>query len=137
VPTTPRRVAVVLLVGVAGFQAALALGAPWGTAALGGVHPGVLPHVLRVSSAVAAVLYLGLALVVGTSWTSVRLRRRSTYGASAFMVLGSLMNIASPSFVERMIWTPFTIVLMLALWHAARLDTSPVAAGDGSVPLHV
>jgi hypothetical protein len=51
-------VAVGLLVVVAVFQLALALGAPFGKAAWGGAHDGVLPPRLRAASAfVGLVVY--------------------------------------------------------------------------------
>lgn len=134
--STPGKVMAVVLVGVATFQAVLALGAPWGAAAMGGANPGVLPDPLRASSAVFAVVCLALAAVAGTSWASVRLRSRLLYGTSASMILGTLMNIASPSFIERIIWTPVTIVLVLTAWRAARLDAEWATRRDGLEPQH-
>ena len=46
---------------VAGFQIALALGAPWGRAAWGGAHEGRLPGKLRVASLVSAAFWILLA----------------------------------------------------------------------------
>jgi hypothetical protein len=105
---------------VAIFQGALAAGAPWGEAAMGGANPGVLPDALRASSLVSVVVYLALAAVAGTRWTGATLRRRVLYGAAALMVAGTLLNIASPSFIERIIWAPVTVALVISLWHAAR-----------------
>jgi hypothetical protein len=117
------RIAAGLLLAVTLFQAALAMGAPWGAAAFGGADPGVLPDSLRASSLVALVVYLLLAAVAGTSWTGATLRRRVLYGAGALMVVGTMVNIASPSFIERIIWTPMTVARVVALWHAARHDS--------------
>ena len=120
--TNAGKVAAVLLLLIVVFQVLLALGAPSGAAAYGGANTGVLPDPLRASSAVTGVLYLTLAVVAGTSWVSVRLRARFMYGTSALMVVAAVVNIASPSFIERVIWTPVTIGLVLTLWRAARLD---------------
>ncbi|MCI0679398.1 MAG: hypothetical protein L0Z63_10210 [Actinobacteria bacterium] len=49
-------IAVVLLGVVTLFQLALAAGAPWGVAAWGGRHPGVLPTRLRIASVVVALV---------------------------------------------------------------------------------
>ena len=117
------RVASVLLLAVAAFQMALSVGAPWGEAALGGANTGVLPDTLRVSSAIAGSIYLVLAGVSGTRWTGLTLRRNVLYGATGLMVIGAVMNLASPSFVERMLWTPVTIALVVTLWRAARHDS--------------
>jgi hypothetical protein len=116
------KAAAALLLGVAGFQAALALGAPWGAAAYGGGNPGVLPESFRASSAVASGVYVLLAATAGTSLVPAALRRRVLYGAAGLMVVGAVMNLASPSLVERMIWTPVTASLVVLLWKAAKGD---------------
>ncbi|WP_306912944.1 MULTISPECIES: hypothetical protein [unclassified Arthrobacter] len=110
------KTAAVLLLGVAGFQAALALGAPWGSAAYGGGNPGVLPDSFRTASAGASGVYLLLAAAAGTSLLPTALRRPVLYGTAGLMAVGALMNLASPSLVERMIWTPVTVALGLLLW---------------------
>lgn len=118
--STAGKVAAVLLLVVAVFLMALAAGAPWGAAALGGSNPGVLPDALRVSSAVQGVFYVLLAAVAGTGWTGATLRRRLLHGVTALMVVGVIMNIASTSFVERMLWVPVSVALVIASWRAAR-----------------
>jgi len=80
----------------------------------------VLPVELRTSSVVAALVYLLLAAVAGTGWVPAPPRRFVLIGAAALMVIGALVNIASPSFVERIIWAPVTIALAVALWVAAQ-----------------
>ncbi|MBP2217000.1 hypothetical protein [Arthrobacter sp. CAN_C5] len=122
--TRPGEAAAALLIVVACFQALLAAGAPWGEAAYGGATSGVLPESLRASSAVAAVIYLVLAGIAGTPVAPELVRSRFMYGTSALMAVGAITNIASPSFVERITWTPVTILLVIALWRAARLDTA-------------
>jgi hypothetical protein len=121
--STAGKVAALLFLVVAAFQMALAAGAPWGAAALGGANPGVLPDEFRVSSAVQGVFYVLLAGVAGTRWAGTTLRRRLLYGETALMLIGAVMNLASTSFVERMLWTPVTVALVIALWRAARHDS--------------
>ena len=118
--STAGKVAAGLFLVVAAFQIALASGAPWGAATLGGANPGVLPDELRAGSAVQSFLYLVLASIAGTRWTSTTVRRRMLYGMTALMAVGAVMNIATPSFVERMLWAPVTIALVIALWLASR-----------------
>lgn len=118
--STSGKVAAVLLLVVAGFQVTLAAGAPFGEAAMGGNNPGVLPNALRVTSGVAAIAYLALAGVAGTRWAGATLRRRLLYATTALMAIGAMMNVASPSFLERIIWAPVTVALLIALWRAAR-----------------
>src|SRR4028118_1763804 len=65
--TTAQRTAKVAAAGfgvVALFQLLLALGAPWGRAALGGYNEGTLPPELRVVSLVSMALFLGAGFVV-------------------------------------------------------------------------
>ena len=130
--STPGKVAGALLLVVVAFQAALAAGAPWGEATQGGANPGVLPEPLRLTSALGAVVYLALAGVAGTRWAPPLLRRRVLHVGAAVMVVGALLNIASPSFIERMIWVPVTVALMALLWRAARHD-SLLAGSDSPV----
>jgi hypothetical protein len=113
-------IAAALFLVICLFQIGLAIGLPWGEAAFGGANTGVLPAELRVSSAIAAVVYGALAVVAGTRLAPAPIRRVVLYGAAGLMAVGVLANIASPSFVERIIWAPVTIVLTMCLWNAAR-----------------
>lgn len=102
------------------FQMALALGAPWGSAAWGGADTGQLSTPLRVASAVSAVIWAGVAVLVGTQVLASRWHRRLLGGLIAVCVLSAVMNLASPSPVERIIWTPFALVQIALLWRARR-----------------
>ena len=119
-PLTASRAAALLLGGVGAFQVALAASAPWGAAAWGGAATGVLPPELRVASAGSAAAYAVLAIVVGSARGSARTRRALLTGASALMGAGTVMNLASPSLVERLLWTPVAAGLAVLLWRARR-----------------
>ena len=103
---------------VASFQAALALGAPWGRAAWGGAHRR-LPGGLRIASAVAVVLWLAAALVVlaraGYGWSPIPsgVARWGTWVLFGLLVVGTLMNLVSRSRPERLIQTPTAAVLAI------------------------
>src|SRR5690606_16238913 len=96
----------------------LALGAPWGRAAYGGQHPGTVPLRLRVSSAVAAVVWVAVALIVlrrvglvpwaplPDAWLPVALWVVVGLGAVAM-----LLNAITPSRLERAIWLPAAILM--------------------------
>lgn len=122
-PTAIARVAgiaaLVLFALLIVFQLALALGAPWGRAAYGGQHPGVLPTQFRIASAVAVVVWSGIALVVArraglelwaplpVSWLPV-----VVWIVVGLLVIAVVMNAITPSALERAIWLPFTLLLL-------------------------
>lgn len=109
-------VGVTLLVGIACFQAALALGAPWGRASYGGRKP-VLPAGLRIASAVAAVVWALVALVVarragastGAPLPDATLPVAARVAAGP-LTLGIVMHAISRSRIERAIRVPVTVV---------------------------
>ncbi len=117
--TLERRIALTLVAGVGAFQLALVAGAPWGAAAWGGVAPGVLPGPLRIASAGNVLLYSGLAALVATHRLSSTARRRLLTGASLLMVLGTVMNLATQSPVERL-WAPVAATLAVLFWRLRR-----------------
>lgn len=125
--------AAALLAVTAAFQVALAAGAPWGAAAWGGAHPGVLPAGLRAASAATLVVYGPLAAVAVGRPGRPATRRRVLRGASGLMVLGTVMNAASPSTVEK-VWVPVTAALAVLLWRAAPSAQAPSADADGRRP---
>lgn len=114
-----EKIAAALFLVIAAFQAALAAGAPWGGASYGGGHRGTLPARLRASSAGATLLYGGLSALTLTTRGRIAKRRVLTV-VTAVMALGTAMNLASPSRVERTVWTPVAGVLTVALVRVVR-----------------
>lgn len=112
-------VAVVLLGVIVVFQAALALGAPWGAAAWGGQHPGVLPTRLRISSGAAAVLIyptiiavvLACAGLIGDDWLPAD-RPVVMWLLAGLLGLGAVANFVSRSPRERM-WGPVALAIAI------------------------
>lgn len=118
---TARFAAAMAAVGfvlVASFQVALALGAPWGRAAWGGTHER-LPNGLRLASSFAAVLWLGAAIVVlaraGYDWSPIPFSatRWGIWVLFGMLLVGTLMNLASRSRLERLIQTPVAAILSI------------------------
>ena len=115
--TAAAIVAVFLLGIIVVFQAALALGAPWGFAAWGGQHPGVLPMRLRVASGVTAlVIYPLIALVIlaaagliDDAWLPVD-PSLAMWVLAGFLTLGALANFFSRSPRERF-WGPVALAI--------------------------
>jgi hypothetical protein len=99
---------VVLLVAIAAFQLALALGAPWGAAAWGGQNPGVLPRRFRIASGVAAVvvypliiaLVLASAGLIDDGWLPVD-GTVIMWALAGLLGVGAIMNFVSRSAPER------------------------------------
>ncbi len=110
--------AAAIAVGVAGFQTALAAGAPWGAAAWGGAHPGVLPESLRVSSAVSAAAWAAIA--VGISTLPPRPRRLLQTGLVPLLGVATVLNVISPSPPER--WWALVAASEAALLWVARSE---------------
>jgi predicted MFS family arabinose efflux permease len=122
-PTSAARAAAALIGSTAVFQVTLAAGAPWGAAAWGGRHPGVLPTRLRRASAVSALALGSLAVAVGSpDLLDPTVRRRVLLSAVGYFALGTAMNAASPSPVERAIWTPVAGTTAGLLWRATPRD---------------
>ena len=114
-----RTAAIAATVGfvlLACFQVALALGAPWGRAAWGGAHER-LPSGLRIASAIAAVFWLLVPLVVlaragyDLSPVPAGTARWATWVLFGLLAVGTLMNLASRSALERLVQTPSAAVL--------------------------
>lgn len=76
-----------------------------------------LPTTLRITSAVAAIVYCLAALVVlrrggyHVPLVSTRVARVGTWTLGALMSLGALVNFASPGDWERFGWGPFALIL--------------------------
>jgi len=133
---------------VATFQIALALGAPWGSYAMGGAFPGQYPPAMRAAAIAQAVL-LGLMAGVVLSRAGVALPRWSRasrwliWVIVAYGVVGLVLNLITPSAGERMIWAPVTF-LMLVLSVVVGLPGSepsmssvPADAGSAARRMHV
>jgi hypothetical protein len=110
-------IAVFLLGVITLFQLALALGAPWGAAAWGGSHPGVLPTRFRVASAVVAlVVYplIGMSILITSSPVQIggipATGDAMTWLFCGLFTVGAIANFASRSKAER-IWGPVSLII--------------------------
>ena len=106
---------VVVLAGLAVFQALLVAGQPLGRFAWGGQHV-VLPTGLRVGSAVSIALYAGFAVlilcaahalaVLPTGFVDIAM-----WVLTGYFALGIGMNAISRCRSERLVMTPVVLVL--------------------------
>ena len=104
---------------VVGFQLALAAGAPWGEYAMGGRTTGRFPPPMRVAAVIQAVLLGVLALVVLDKAGAISLGWSAALPWLAWVpvvvsVLSAVMNAATRSRVERRLWLPVAIVMLLS-----------------------
>ena len=111
-------VAACLFFAMSVFQVALAAGAPLGDHVLGGRFPGTLPGRPRLFSGIAALLLIGLALVVLAraaviGWPAgiSGLLGPASWLVPAFLVLNTIGNLASTSRIERTAFAATTAVL--------------------------
>lgn len=110
-----------LLWGVGTFQVALAAGLPWGAAAWGGTHQGVLPPGLRVASAVSAMAWGAGGFAVGRIGPSATPRqRKGLWVLAGIGTVATVMNLASPSPLERAIWVPVSAAMAVLATIVAR-----------------
>ena len=105
----------VILLALAIFQLALALGAPLGRFAWGGQHR-VLPVRLRIGSAIAIVIYAVIAVIAFDRVGAIDVLPDvfavvAMWVVFAYFALGIVMNALSRSRPERFVMVPVTIVL--------------------------
>ncbi len=103
---------------VGAFQFALALGAPWGGLAMGGAFPGAYPPPMRVAALVQIGVLLALALVIliRADLALPKWRAASTrlvWGVVFLSGVAVVLNLITPSPLERLIWAPVAMVLLL------------------------
>ena len=110
---------------VCAFQLALAAGAPWGEYAMGGAFPGVMPTPMRIAAVVQVALLAAVALVVLSraglmlpAWASAA--RWLVWVVVALLGVSVVLNLITPSPMERLIWAPVAAVLFLSALRVAR-----------------
>ena len=101
------------------FQLALALGAPWGEYAMGGKYPGKFPPKIRIAAVIQLLILIffgGIGLIrSGLIFSSFfDFSSKAIWFVVGFFVLGTIMNLITPSKKERNIWAPITFILLLA-----------------------
>ncbi|HEY0650290.1 hypothetical protein [Phenylobacterium sp.] len=98
------------------FQLALAAGAPWGAYAMGGAFPGTYPPAMRVAAVVQAAILAGVAAIVlargGVAFPTWR-PRLLAWAVVALLAVGVVLNLITPSGMERLIWAPVAALLFL------------------------
>jgi hypothetical protein len=123
--THAARAFLALTAVVVAFQLALAAGAPWGELTMGGAYRGRLPLPMRAVAATSAALLAGLGAVVAARaglalprWRPAA--RRLIWAVVAYMIVGVVLNAATPSPRERALWLPVTAALAACALVVAR-----------------
>jgi hypothetical protein len=101
------------------FQLALALGAPWGAYAMGGAFPGAFPPAMRIAALgqIAVLALAGLIVLARAGLALPRWRRVSrgpAWAVVALLGVGLVLNLITPSDMERRIWAPVAALLFLS-----------------------
>ncbi len=108
----------VLTFAVILFHFMLILGKPWGEATMGGKYPGKLPPLMRFFSFVSILISIAFLLTVFTKSGIIfpqfqDISNKAIWFVVGFFILGTITNIITPSKIERKIWAPVNIVLLV------------------------
>ena len=99
------------------FQACLAAGLPWGKASMGGKYPGKYPCKMRLFAIINMTILVFIALIV-LSRADLLLpgmmpfSKIAIWVVAVFFLAGTIMNIITPSKIER-IWAPVTLLQLI------------------------
>ena len=101
------------------FQWLLGAGAPWGEITMGGKFPGKLPAKVRVAAVVQSFILIALAMLVlahaGVALPGlVEHSQIGVWVAVGVSGLAMILNLATPSKWERLIWGPVTILMFVS-----------------------
>ncbi|KAI8894519.1 hypothetical protein BC833DRAFT_623879 [Globomyces pollinis-pini] len=101
------------------FHLALTFGAPWGSVAMGGKYPGVLPMKIRLAILVNQVIYIFFGIVILSRAELILpgflpASRIIIWIINAFLLLGLFMNMITPSKWERIIWVPILLIMNIS-----------------------
>jgi hypothetical protein len=117
------RSAALLFAGLTGlvvlFQSALALGAPWGSYAMGGAFPGAYPQPMRFAAAGQGVV-LGLVglIVLARAGLLLPSWRRGAgiliWPIVLLLAVSLVLNLITPSPMERVVWALIAGLLFLS-----------------------
>jgi hypothetical protein len=102
---------------VIAFQFGLALGMPWGAASMGGKYPGKYPTKMRFLPVFNALTLISINIIVLSksqviSIISYPFSKILIWVVVAFYFLSTILNILTPSKIEK-IWAPVSIILFI------------------------
>ena len=100
------------------FQLALTFGMPWGEASMGGKFPGKYPPKMRIVSLINSLILIIITLIVLIKADILLPQYRSISNIAIYFVVGfsavtTILNIITPSKIERKIWAPVAMMLLI------------------------
>lgn len=100
------------------FQFGLIIGMPWGKASIRGKYPGKYPPKMRVVSLINIFVLSIIAVIVLIKADIIFPQLKSfsniaIYFIVGFSVLATILNLITPSKIERKIWLPMAVVLLV------------------------
>lgn len=115
---------IVLSIAIAIFQVVLALGAPLGEYTLGGKYPGRLPNKLRIAAVFQIlILFIFTMTVVSKSGIAFEafytMARIGIWVVFAFFIMGTILNLSSPSNKEKIVMGPLNIIALICSFMVA------------------
>jgi hypothetical protein len=119
-PVFAARAAAVVMVSIAAFQVALAVGAPWGVYTQGGETEGALDTSGRVVAAVSCAILLAMAAAIlarvregPLKNAPGRLVTALSWFTTIYSALAVVLNLATQSPSERAVFAPTAVVLFV------------------------
>lgn len=117
--TTIAAIAYAVLMGIVVlFQFCLTLGLPWGSASMGGKYPGKYPPNMRIIS-LLNMLILSFILIIVLVRADIIFPQLKSFSIIAiwfvvgFSAIATILNIITPSKIERQIWAPVTAIQLI------------------------
>jgi hypothetical protein len=112
------KIYIVLTILIVLFQLALVLGAPFGEYTMGGKFPGKLSYKMRIIAFIQIVILILFASVIivkaGLSLEKYyNIGRIGIWFVVAFFILGSIVNLSSPSRKEKLVMGPANIIALI------------------------
>jgi hypothetical protein len=100
------------------FQLGLTLGMPWGEASMGGRYPGKYPLKMRIVSLLNSIILCFIAVIVLIKADIIFPQYRSISNIAIYFVVGfsalaTVLNLITPSKIERKIWAPVAVLLLI------------------------
>jgi hypothetical protein len=100
------------------FQFCLTLGLPWGEASMGGKYPGTYPLTMRFVSFLNMIILSCMTVIVLVKAELLFPQLKSFSIKAIWFVVGFsavtvILNLITPSQIERQIWAPDTVIQLI------------------------